>query len=106
MSLRIQNDPATNGTAAEVSHAAQSSSVSPGLGKAQKTTGSAGGDQVDVSSVTEAISAGISAQNLQRATRVTQLGALYAKGQYSVDSAHLSSAIVGNAITGSAAAQT
>lgn len=103
MSLRIQNDQATNGAAAEVSHAAQSSPVSPGFGKTQKTIGSAGGDQVDVSSVTEAIAAGISAQNLQRATRVTQLGALYARGQYSVDAAHLSSAIVGNAITGSAA---
>jgi len=105
MSLRIQNDPATNGTAAEVNHATQSSSVSPGLGKAQKTIGSAGGDQVDVSSVTEAISVGISAQNLQRATRVTQLGALYARGQYSVDAADVSRAIVGNAITGSATGQ-
>ena len=106
MSLRIQNDPATNGTAAEVSHAAQSTSVSPGLGNAQKTIGSAVGDQVNVSSVTEAISAGISAQNLQRATRVTQLGALYARGQYYVDSVDVSSAIVGNAITGSSAGQT
>ena len=103
MSLRIQNDPATNGTTAEVGHTAQSSSVSPGLGKSQTKIGSAGEDQVDVSSVTEAISAAISAQNLQRGARVAQLGALYATGQYLVDSANVSRAIVGNAMTGSAA---
>jgi anti-sigma28 factor (negative regulator of flagellin synthesis) len=100
MSLRIQNDSATNGTAAEVGRAAQSSPVSSGSGKARNTIGNAGEDQVDVSPVAEAISAGVSAQNLQRATRVSELSTLYASGRYSVDSAQISSAIVNQAITG------
>jgi anti-sigma28 factor (negative regulator of flagellin synthesis) len=103
MSLRIQSDPAGGATASEASRAAQSTSASSEAGKTGSKTGSAGGDRVDVSSATEAISAGISAQNLQRANRVTQLGALYARGQYSADSMNVSRAIVGGAVTGSVA---
>jgi hypothetical protein len=50
--------------------------------------------------VAESITAGVSAQNLQHAARVQQLGALYSSGRYTVDSARVSSAIVGGAITG------
>jgi anti-sigma28 factor (negative regulator of flagellin synthesis) len=105
MSLRIQNDSATNGTAAEVSRAAQSPSALSGSAKTRSSIGGAGEDQVDVSSVAETISAGVSAQNLQRAARVTELAALHARGQYSVDSAHVSQALVSNAVTGSVKAQ-
>lgn len=104
MSLRIQSDPAGGATASEVSRAAQSTSASSEAGKIGSKIGS-GGDRVDVSSATEAISAGISAQNLQRANRVAQLGALYARGQYSADSMNVSRAIVSGAVTGSVAGQ-
>lgn len=104
MSVRIQNDPSPGVLSPEVSRTGQSASSASGPGKGRGVTGSEGGDQVDVSSSTESISAGLSAQNLTHAARVTQLGALYASGQYNVDSAQVSQALIANAVTGSSVA--
>jgi anti-sigma28 factor (negative regulator of flagellin synthesis) len=105
MSLRIQNDAATGAASPEVSRSQQSSSVSSGTGKSRTVSSTEGGDHIDVSSATESISAGLSAQNQQRAARVTQLSALYASGRYAVDSAQVSHAIVSSAVNGSAAGE-
>jgi len=104
MSLKIQNDPAAGAASPEVGRAGQSASVSSSRpGQSRTLSGSEGGDHVDVSLATEAISAGISAQNAQHANRVAQLGALVAGGQYTADSTQVSRAILANAITGSTA---
>lgn len=105
MSLRINNDPVVNGAAAEVSRSAQALTLSSLAGKSGSSSLSSGGDHFEVSSVTESISAGVNAQNLQRAARVSQLAKLCASGQYSVNSAQISSAIVGGAVTASRAGQ-
>ena len=103
MSLRIQNDQAAGLAATETARTGQTGSAAAGSGKSRTGSAGEGGDHVAVSSVAESITAGISAQNLQHAARVQQLSALYASGRYTVDSARLSSAIVGGAITGLAA---
>ena len=103
MSLRIQNDPAVNGSSPEVGRAGQSSAITSGSGKARTQSAGEGGDHVEVSSATETISAGVSAQNLQHAAKVANLSALYASGRYAVDSAQVSRAIVANAVAASPA---
>lgn len=104
MSLRIQNDAVTSGPSPEVSRPDQTNSLTSGTGKFRGAAGTEGGDRVEVSSVAESISAGISAQNQQRAARVAELSGLYASGGYSVDSAQVSRSIVNSAITGSSVA--
>lgn len=103
MSLRIQNDQAAGLAATETARNGQTGSAAAGSGKTRTGSSGDGGDQVAVSSVAESITAGISAHNLQHAARVSQLSALYASGRYTVDSAKVSSAIVGSATTGLAA---
>jgi anti-sigma28 factor (negative regulator of flagellin synthesis) len=102
MCLFIQSDPAAGLASTETSRTGQPAAAASGTGKARTASAGESGDHVEVSSVAESISAGISAQNLQHAARVTQLGALYASGQYTVDSGRVSSAIVGSAVTGTA----
>jgi len=103
MSLRVQNDPAAGIGASELSRAGQSASTAGGPGKSRISSGVEGGDQVQVSSVAESISAGTSSLNQQRANRVSQLGALYAGGKYTVDSARVSGALIAGATTSTAA---
>jgi anti-sigma28 factor (negative regulator of flagellin synthesis) len=103
MSLRVQNDPPAGIGPSDVGRVAQSGSVAGGSGKSRISSGLEGGDQVQVSSVTESISAGNSALNLQRANLVSQLSALYAGGKYTVDSTRVSAALIAGATTGVAA---
>jgi anti-sigma28 factor (negative regulator of flagellin synthesis) len=99
MSLKVQNDPPAGIGPSEVSRAGQSPSIADGSGKSRISSGIEGGDQVQVSSVAESISAGTSALNQQRANQVSQLSALYAGGKYTVDSARVSAALIAGATT-------
>jgi anti-sigma28 factor (negative regulator of flagellin synthesis) len=99
MSVRIHNDQTPGVSSQQVSEADRLSSSRAGSAK-NGVSSDSGGDRVDVSSVTDAISAGISAQNLSQANRVAQLKGAYEGGQYAVDTAQVSKAVVGNAITG------
>ena len=103
MSLRVQNDPPAGIGPSEVGHAGQSASIAGGSGKSRISSGAAGGDQVQVSSVAESISAATAALSQQRASRVSQLSALYAGGKYTVDSAKVSAALIAGATTSTAA---
>jgi anti-sigma28 factor (negative regulator of flagellin synthesis) len=103
MSLRIHNDPSAGVASTEVSRTSQPASGASGSGKSRSAFGVDSGDHVQVSSIAEGISAGISAQNVSRAARVSQLSALYASGQYKVDSSAVSQAVVGNAVKSSVA---
>jgi anti-sigma28 factor (negative regulator of flagellin synthesis) len=99
MSVRIQNDQTAGIPSPEVNRAGGTTSLSSGNGKSTTAVGAGSGDHVQFSSAAENISAGVSAQNQQQAARVTQLSALYASGQYSVDSTKISRALVANATT-------
>jgi anti-sigma28 factor (negative regulator of flagellin synthesis) len=103
MSLRVQNDPSSGIGSSEVGRTGQTTSAVSTSGKSRASSGTAGGDQVQVSSVAESIGAGTSALNVQRANRVSQISALYAGGKYTVDSAKVSAALIANATTAIAA---
>jgi anti-sigma28 factor (negative regulator of flagellin synthesis) len=96
MSIRIQNDG--------IAGAATSQALpAENAGKAGSSTqaGAAaigGADQVDISSLSGNISASSSALAAQSADKVSQLAALYSKGEYQVDSMQLSRALVSSAI--------
>lgn len=105
MSLRIQNDVVAGGISPEVSRTGEAGSIGSGSTRGRIGSGSADGDQVDISNAAASISAGVSAHNLQQAVRVTQLGALYAAGQYTVDSAKVSRALVDSSVSGSVAGE-
>ncbi len=103
MSIRIESDQIGSAS----SPATRVDQVSRPPDQASKSTGvtSQGQDQIDVSPATAKISAELSAQNSTRASRVQQLGVLYASGHYNVDSAQVSQSLVSSAIgAGSAGA--
>jgi anti-sigma28 factor (negative regulator of flagellin synthesis) len=96
MSIRIQNDGIAGAAASQISQTSgpaqnhsSSSAASKGLG---------GSDQVDLSSLSGAVSNSVSAMASKQADRVSQLTALYAKGQYQVDPIQLSRSLISEAI--------
>jgi anti-sigma28 factor (negative regulator of flagellin synthesis) len=103
MSIRVHNDPPAGIGPSEVGRTGQQPASIVGSGKSGISSGVEGGDQVQVSSVAESISAGTSALNQQRANRVSQLSALYAGGKYTVDSTRVSAALIAGATTSTAA---
>ena len=98
MSIRIQNDSLTGtaapgiGRADEISRPPNSPSQSTGK------SGGRGGDSVDISSLSQSVTAASTAQQAQQTSRVRQLAALYRSGQYSIDSAQVSHAMVSQAL--------
>lgn len=102
MSIRIQNDTSAGvgtsgvGRADEISRPAGSPSSTTGR------SGSRSGDSVDISSLSQSLAAASRAQDVQQASRVSRLSALYRSGQYNVDPAQVSRAMVSQAIGGGA----
>jgi hypothetical protein len=98
MSIRIQNDGIA---AASTAPLAPTENAGKPDSSSQSGSVSAGGaDLVDISSLSGNIAASVSALADQQAARVSQLAALYAKGDYQVNSAQLSHALVSAAIGG------
>jgi anti-sigma28 factor (negative regulator of flagellin synthesis) len=101
MSMRIQNDGLL-GTGASGTSPLQEAGLTNGSREnsgAELSSGN-GTDRVDISSFSANLSHASSLADSQRGTRVSQLTSLYASGNYSVDSARVSSALVSQAITG------
>ena len=96
MSIRIENDQ-IGSTSSPATRVDQVSRPSDGSSKFSGVTNQ-GQDQIDVSPATAKISAELSAQSSTRAGKVQQLGALYASGQYHVDSAQVSQSLVSSAL--------
>lgn len=96
MSIQIQNDGIA-GLAPSQSAPAGSVAQSGSSTKAGSAANS-GADQVDISTLSGNIASSTAALASQQAARVSQLAALYAKGQYRVDSRQLSSALVSRAL--------
>jgi hypothetical protein len=100
MSIRIQNDLASDIGASQASRPDSLTSSTSSSGN--KTSGLSGvsGDSVEVSSSALSISTTLEQHNAGRAERVSQLASLYASGRYDGDAAQTSHAIVSNAISG------
>src|SRR5271157_4477331 len=97
MSIRIQNDGIAGAAASQVSQtggAAHSASAGAGAGR-----GIGGADQVDISSLSGAVANSVAAMASRQADRVSQLAALYAKGQYKVDAVQISRALISEVIS-------
>ena len=93
MRIRLQNDGvagASTSAASQTNLTQSGSSITPASGFNT--------DQVEISSLSESISSASSALGSQQADRVSQLAAVYAKGQYQVDSVQLSHALVSHAL--------
>jgi hypothetical protein len=97
MSMQIHNDgiagPAASQSAPAESAAQPGSSTQIGFPNS-------GADQVEISSLSGNIAASVNALANQQAGRVSQLAALYARGEYQVNSQQLSHALVSAAISG------
>jgi anti-sigma28 factor (negative regulator of flagellin synthesis) len=96
MSMRIHNDGIAASAASQA--AAAETAAQPGLSKQAGSVANSGADQVDISSLSGNIAASAAALTGQQAARVSQLAALYAKGEYRVDSVQLSRALVSTAL--------
>jgi flagellar biosynthesis anti-sigma factor FlgM len=101
MSIRIQNDVISGGIAGgasqEVNRAGEAGNT--GASRGRIGTGTAGGDQVEISSAAQTFSDGVHASSVQHSARVKELSALYASGQYHVDSHQVSRALVNSGIS-------
>jgi anti-sigma28 factor (negative regulator of flagellin synthesis) len=96
MSMRIHNDgvagPAASQSAPAESTAQPGSSTQIGLAANSP-------DQVEISSLSGNLTDSAAALANQQAARVSQLAALYARGEYQVDSQQLSHALVSAAVS-------
>ena len=98
MSIRITNDQ-TNGVASsQTARTELSPSSASGGQKARGRHHDTSADQISVSSVTEAIVAGVSTHGVRQSGKVSQLSALYASGKYEIDSVAVSRALVSGAL--------
>jgi len=93
MSIRIYNDGLAGTAASETSRAQELSRVATS-GKAASGPAAIGEDQVQISSLSEAVAA----LGSQRAARIQDLAGVYQSGAYQVNSMDVSHAIVDNAL--------
>jgi anti-sigma28 factor (negative regulator of flagellin synthesis) len=108
MSIRIQNDAVSGGVAGglspEVNRTGEAGHAAGSSGGGRVRTGTAGGDQVEISSAAQTFSDGVHASSAQHSARVKELSALYASGGYHVDSHQVSRALVSSGISSAAPA--
>lgn len=99
MSIRIQTDSLSGATAPGVGRADEASPLSGRATPASGKAGQRGTDSVEISSLSQSFTAANSAEDAHQASRVKQLAALYRSGQYQMDSASVSRAMVSQALT-------
>ncbi len=97
MSMHIQNDGIAGPAASQ--SAALESTAQPGSSVLARSTANGATDQVEISALSGNIAASSGALANQQTARVSQLAALYARGEYHVDSWQLSRALVSQAIS-------
>jgi len=98
MSMRIQSD-----SIGATGNSQSTSTVDlQQQGSTAQRSGGAGssGDEVSISSLTGGIADSSNNLATQEAARVSQLAALYSRGEYQVDSGRLSSSLVSSALQG------
>jgi anti-sigma28 factor (negative regulator of flagellin synthesis) len=105
MSIIIQNDSLAGGAAPGVGRTDEISRPAGSPGRSTGRSGNRGGDSVDLSSLSQSVAAASAAQDAQQAGRISHLAALYRSGQYSIDSAQVSRAMVSHALGDSSSEQ-
>ena len=102
MSIRISNDQTSGLTSAQTNRAEQTPSSGNAGTRSADGRNTRGTDRIEVSSVAEAIGAGVSAIGAQQSAKVSQLRDLYASGKYEVDSVSVGRAMLTAALSGRA----
>lgn len=98
MSMQIHNDGIAS--SASLQSTPVQGVAQPGSAAPASSAVDIGADQVEISSLSGNIAASADALAGQNAARVAHLAALYAKGEYQVDSGQLSRALVSDAMAG------
>jgi anti-sigma28 factor (negative regulator of flagellin synthesis) len=98
MSIRIQNDGIAAASTGQTAPAEKAGKA--GSSASSASLANLGSDQVDISSFSGNIAASSSDLANQQAARVNELTAIYAKGDFQVDSGQLSRSLVSSAIGG------
>lgn len=98
MSIIIQNDSLGGGATPGVGRADEISRPANSPNQSTGRPGNRGGDSVDLSSLSQSVAAASTAQEAEQAGRISHLTALYRSGQYSIDSAQVSRALVSGAL--------
>ena len=98
MSIQIQNDSLAGMLAPGLGRADQISSPASSPSQSTTKSGNRGGDNVEISSLSQSVTAASTVQDAQHASRIKALTALYRSGQYNIDSAQVSRAIVSQAL--------
>jgi len=100
MDIRIQSESLEGANALHTSRTEETALAGQSERKSGLKALAGGQDSVQISSLSEQISAINQQQDVQASTRVAALTALYAQGNYQVDSASLSRALVSHALSG------
>jgi len=93
------NDGLTGASGAKVGRTDETSHPAGPSRPAVGTSAIRGGDRVDISSLSQNVGAASAAQQAQQADRATKIAGLYRSGQYHVDSALVSRAMVSQALS-------
>ena len=94
--MKIQNHGSSGAAPLESTRTQPASSEAPGS-KSHSITGH-DGDSIAISSMSASVSEANAAESQQRANRVAELTALHARGNYHVNTANLSGALVSQAL--------
>jgi hypothetical protein len=100
MSMRIHDDGLAAAAASQSAPANGPIGLGSGSSRQSGSVSNLGADQVDISSLSGNVAATSAALANQQAARVSQLAALYAKGDYHVDSMQLSRALISGSMAG------
>ena len=98
MSIRIQNESLAGAAAPGAGRTDEISNPSGSSSQFTVKPGHRAGDSVDISSLSQNVVAAGIAQDAHQTGRIKQLTALYRSGQYSVDAAQVSRAMVSQAL--------
>jgi hypothetical protein len=96
MSMRIHNDGIA--AAAPPPPAPVESVAQPGGSTLVAPVANSGGDRVEISSLSGSVASSVGAMAEQQSARVNHLAALYARGEYQLDSTQTSRALLSGAI--------
>ena len=97
--MKINNDQQTQGVGpSEAGRTQGAMPTSPGHTVAGRRVDAAEGDSVEISGISAQLADASAVDGQQRANRVAELAAMYGRGQYHVNAAELSGALVSHAL--------
>jgi anti-sigma28 factor (negative regulator of flagellin synthesis) len=103
MDIRIQGESLESALAPQTTRTQETPLISQNEGQRVVKAVENGQDSVEISSLSTRLSAANQQEDARVSDRVSALAALYARGQYQVDTGNLSRALVSHALSGAIA---